>query len=216
MSTLPCVYVLDDDGAVRRAMSRLLQAAGFDVSAHGATADFLQALRGDAPGCLLLDLRMPDGSGLDLLERLPTIAPLLSVVIITGYGDVRSSVHAMKLGAVDFLTKPISEEALIDAISHALERSDDRHRRRVELEQVRERLGLLTKREQEVCTLVAQGLLNKQIAGQIGTSEKTVKVHRARVMSKLQVGSVAQLVRLVDRSLVDTAGSTHAPASRQS
>ena len=199
MLTRPCVHVLDDDAAVRRAMSRLLLAAGFEVSAHGTTAEFLHAVRDDAPGCLLLDVRMPDGSGLDLLERLPALAPLLSVVIMTGYGDVRSSVRAMKLGAIDFLTKPISEETLVDAISAALERSDDRHRRRIELQDVRQRLGLLTKREREVCALVAQGLLNKQIAGQIGTSEKTVKVHRARVMSKLQVGSVAQLVRLVDR-----------------
>jgi RNA polymerase sigma factor (sigma-70 family) len=180
-------------------MSRLLQAAGFIVSVHGTTADFLQALREDDPGCLLLDMRMPDGSGLDLLERLPALAPLLSVVMLTGYGDVRSSVHAMKLGAIDFLTKPVSEESLIAAISAAVERSDDRYRRRIELQDVHQRLSLLTRREREVCTLVAQGMLNKQIAGQIGTSEKTVKVHRARVMSKLQVGSVAQLVRLVDR-----------------
>lgn len=199
MLTQSCVYVLDDDAAVRRAMSRLLQAAGFIVSVHGTTADFLQALREDDPGCLLLDMRMPDGSGLDLLERLPALAPLLSVVMLTGYGDVRSSVHAMKLGAIDFLTKPVSEESLIAAISAAVERSDDRYRRRIELQDVHQRLSLLTRREREVCTLVAQGMLNKQIAGQIGTSEKTVKVHRARVMSKLQVGSVAQLVRLVDR-----------------
>jgi RNA polymerase sigma factor (sigma-70 family) len=197
--TQSCVYVLDDDPAVRRAMSRLLQAAGFSVSVHGTTADFLQALRLDEPGCLLLDLRMPDGSGLDLLERLPAMAPLLGVVMLTGFGDVRSSVHAMKLGAIDFLTKPVSEESLVAAISAALERSDDRHRRGIEVQEVNQRLDRLTRREREVCTLVAQGLLNKQIAGQIGTSEKTVKVHRARVMSKLQVGSVAQLVRLVDR-----------------
>jgi RNA polymerase sigma factor (sigma-70 family) len=197
--TQSCVYILDDDAAVRRAMSRLLQAAEFTVSVHGTTAEFLQALRPDEPGCLLLDLRMPDGSGLDLLERLPSLAPLLSVVMLTGFGDVRSSVHAMKLGAIDFLTKPVSEESLIAAISAAVERSDDRYRWRMELQEVHERLNLLTRREREVCTLVAQGLLNKQIAGQIGTSEKTVKVHRARVMSKLQVGSVAQLVRLVDR-----------------
>lgn len=199
MLTQSCVYVLDDDPAVRRAMSRLLQAAGFSVSVHGTTADFLQALRLDEPGCLLLDLRMPDGSGLDLLERLPAMAPLLGVVMLTGFGDVRSSVHAMKLGAIDFLTKPVSEESLVAAISAALERSDDRHRRGIEVQEVNQRLDRLTRREREVCTLVAQGLLNKQIAGQIGTSEKTVKVHRARVMSKLQVGSVAQLVRLVDR-----------------
>jgi RNA polymerase sigma factor (sigma-70 family) len=197
--TQSCVYVLDDDPAVRRAMSRLLQAAGFSVSVHGTTADFLQALRLDEPGCLLLDLRMPDGSGLDLLERLPAMAPLLGVVMLTGFGDVRSSVHAMKLGAIDFLTKPVSEESLVAAISAALERSDDRHRRGIEVQEVNQRLDRLTRREREVCTLVAQGLLNKQIAGQIGTSEKTVRVHRARVMSKLQVGSVAQLVRLVDR-----------------
>jgi RNA polymerase sigma factor (sigma-70 family) len=202
------VYILDDDAAVRRAMSRLLQAAGFTVSAHGTTAEFLQVLRPEEPGCLLLDLRMPDGSGLDLLERLPSLAPLLSVVMLTGFGDVRSSVHAMKLGAIDFLTKPVSEESLIAAIGAAMERSDDRHRWRVELQAVHERLNLLTRREREVCTLVAQGLLNKQIAGQIGTSEKTVKVHRARVMSKLQVGSVAQLVRLVDRGRVGLAAKS--------
>lgn len=194
------VYVLDDDAAVRRAVSRLLQAAGFSVSAHGSATEFLGALRADAPGCLLLDLRMPDVSGLDLLERLSSIAPLLGVIIMTGHGDVPSSVRAMKLGAVDFLSKPVSEASLVEAIDSALERSTERFRARSEQESVRARLDLLTPRELEVCTLVARGLLNKQIAGEIGTSEKTVKVHRARVMSKLQVESVAQLVRLVDRA----------------
>lgn len=204
----PAVYVLDDDAAVRRGVSRLLQAAGFPVAAYGNAGDFLGALRTDAPGCLLLDLRMPDVSGLDLLERLAAVAPLLGVIVITGHGDVPSSVRAMKLGAVDFLSKPVSETSLIEAIGSALERSAERFRARIEQEAVRARLGLLTRREREVCGLVAEGLLNKQIAGEIGTSEKTVKVHRARVMSKLQVDSVAQLVRLVDRASLAGAGST--------
>ena len=207
----PAVYVLDDDAAVRRGVSRLLQVAGFQVSAHASAVDFMSALRTDAPGCLLLDLRMPDVSGLELLERLGEVAPLVGVVVMTGYGDVPSSVRAMKLGAVDFLSKPVSEATLVDAIGSALERSSDRFRARVEQEAVRARLSLLTRREREVCGLVAEGMLNKQIAGEIGTSEKTVKVHRARVMSKLQVESVAQLVRLVDRATMTKGKSARLP-----
>lgn len=204
------VYVLDDDAAVRRGVSRLLQVAGFTVSAHASASEFLRALRTDSPGCLLLDLKMPDVSGLDLLERLNSLAPMLGVVMMTGHGDVPSSVRAMKLGAVDFLSKPVSEATLIEAIGSALERSVERFNAHVELDAVRARLDSLTRREREVCHLVAQGLLNKQIAGEIGTSEKTVKVHRARVMSKLQVESVAQLVRLVDRASAEA--SSHQSA----
>jgi FixJ family two-component response regulator len=203
MTVSPVVYVLDDDDAVRRALSRLLKAARFEVSAHGTAADFMRALRTDTPGCLLLDLRMPDVAGLEMLERLPTIAPLLAVIIITGYGDVPSTVRAMKLGAVDFLTKPVGETSLVEAITSGLARSMARWRAQTEQDAVRNRLGSLTPREREVCGLVAQGLLNKQIAGELGTSEKTVKVHRARVMTKLGVGSVAELVRLFDRAQVN-------------
>jgi RNA polymerase sigma factor (sigma-70 family) len=204
MSAPPVVYVLDDDDSVRRGFVRLLESYGWQVSEHGRVIDFQAALVPGRPGCLLLDLRMPDVHGLDLLESLTKFAPLLSVVVITGYGDVQSSVKAMKLGAVDFLSKPVDEVTLVAAIGTAITRSLELWRRSVEQESLRSRIDLLTPREREVCGLVVQGLLNKQIAGELGTSEKTVKVHRARVMNKLQVQSVAQLVRLVDRAPRDT------------
>jgi FixJ family two-component response regulator len=154
----------------------------------------------DAPGCLLLDLRMPGGSGLELLARLQEAEVVLGVLLMSAYGDVPTTVRAMRLGAVDFLTKPISEDRLLDAVNDAVARSVERWGRRVESQQVQERIGRLTPRERQVSSRVASGLMNKQIASELGTSEKTVKVQRARALAKLEVDSVAELVRLLDRA----------------
>ncbi len=200
MSAPSVVHVLDDDPSVRQSFQRLLRSFGWKVRTYATVAE-LEAGGGVAlPGCLLLDLRMPGVSGLDLLERLEEARSPLAVVLISGFGDVASTVRAMRHGAMDFLTKPVSEEQLIAAVTAAAARSADLWRLRNEQTTLLARLDRLTPREREVCTLVARGLLNKQIASQLGTSEKTVKVHRGRVMAKLGVSSVAELVRLVDRT----------------
>jgi FixJ family two-component response regulator len=178
----------------------LLHPYGWQVHVYASAAEFDASGAGNAPGCLLLDLQMPDGSGLELLERLEAARSPLAVVLVSGFGDVPSTVRAMRHGAVDFLTKPVSEELLVEGVTTALSRSDARWRLQRDEAIVHARLDRLTPREREVCGLVVRGLLNKQIAATLGTSEKTVKVQRARVMSKLEVGSVAELVRLVDRT----------------
>jgi FixJ family two-component response regulator len=193
------VHVLDDDAFVRRGLERQLRVHGWNVKTYASVAEFEQSDAAAEPGCLLLDLRIPDGSGLDLLARLEQSRTPLSVVLVSGYGDVPSTVRAMRLGAVDFLTKPISEDRLLEAVAQATAKSAAAWEERKEMDAVRSRFARLTPREREVCTLVASGLLNKQIASQLDRSEKTVKVHRGRVMDKLEVASVAELVRLLDR-----------------
>ncbi len=193
------VYLVEDDQGVRRALARLLKAAGHEVSAHGDAGSFLQSLQGEAPACLVLDHNLPDSTGLELQRLLAERADCCGVVFITGRGDIPLSVRAMKSGAVDFLTKPIAENELLAAVDQALKRSA----RALQLRQLQrtrdELLSRLTPREREVCDEVARGRLNKQIAAMLGTAEKTVKVHRARVMEKLGVDSVADLVRLLER-----------------
>jgi RNA polymerase sigma factor (sigma-70 family) len=200
MSPASVVHVVDDDASIRNGFQRLLRSHGWQVHAFASAAEFDASGVSRAPGCLLLDLRMPGGSGLELLERLEAARSPLAVVVVTGFGDVPSTVRAMRHGAIDFLTKPVSEEQLVEGVTTALARSDARWRRQRDEAIVHARLDRLTPREREVCGLVARGMLNKQIAAALGTSEKTVKVHRARVMAKLEVGSVAELVRLVDRT----------------
>jgi FixJ family two-component response regulator len=200
MGVASLVHVLDDEPSIRRGFERLLRAYGWEVRGYGSVAEFRANGGSGRPGCLLLDVRLPEMSGLDLLEHLHDSASPLAVVLISGYGDVPSTVRAMRYGAVDFLTKPVSEEKLVDAVTTAAARSAEQWRLLNEQTALRARLARLTPRESQVCALVAQGLLNKQIAGELGTSEKTIKVHRARVMQKLQVGSVPELVRLVDRT----------------
>lgn len=194
------VHVLDDDSSVRRGLKRLLNAHGWTVQTYATASEFEQSGAMDAPGCLLLDLRMPDGSGLELLARLERSNVALGVLLMSAYGDVPSTVRAMRLGALDFLTKPISEERLLDAVQQATARSVELWQRRAESRDVQDRLARLTPRERQVSSCVVRGLLNKQIAFELGTSEKTIKVHRARAMAKLEVGSVAELVRLLDRA----------------
>jgi FixJ family two-component response regulator len=193
------VHVLDDDAYVRRGLERQLRVHGWNVKTYASVAEFEESNAATEPGCLLLDLRIPDGSGLDLLARLEQSGTPLSVVLVSGYGDVPSTVRAMRLGALDFLTKPINEDRLLEAVSQATARSAAVWEERKEIAALRLRFARLTPREREVSTLVASGMLNKQIASHLGRSEKTVKVHRGRVMDKLEVASVAELVRLLDR-----------------
>jgi FixJ family two-component response regulator len=192
------LYVVDDDPSVRQSLQRLLRVAGYEVRAFSTAMEFREAYDGTGPGCLLLDLCLPGLSGLEVLEQLEQQQSPLRVVFISGRGDIASTVAAMKHGALDFLTKPFDEQALLAAVSSALQRSAASWAEHLERATLRQRFDTLTPREREVCRLVAAGYLNKQAAYELGTAEKTIKVHRARVMSKLQVGSVAELVRLVD------------------
>ncbi len=194
------IHVLDDDPSVRRGLKRLLSAHGWDVRTYAGIDDFDRSGAIDAPGCLLLDLRMPDGSGIELLARLHDQDVVLGVLLMSAYGDVPTTVRAMRLGAVDFLTKPITEDRLLEAVTDAIARSVARWQRHIESRQLQERIGRLTPRERQVSSRVADGLLNKQIASELGTSEKTVKVQRAKALAKLEVDSVADLVRLLDRA----------------
>jgi FixJ family two-component response regulator len=193
------VYIVDDDEAVGRAIGRVLGAAGFEVRVFTSAAAFLRRTGDDRPACVVLDQRMPKVSGLEL-QRAINDDSALAVVFMTGHADVPTSVEAMKAGAVDFLTKPVDEEQLLGAVTRALERSAMAHAASRERAEFLERLASLTPRERQVGALMVQGLLNKQIAWELGTAEKTVKVHRARVMDKLSVGSVAELARLAERT----------------
>jgi RNA polymerase sigma factor (sigma-70 family) len=193
------VYVVDDDSATRSALSSLLRSVDLNVVTFESANDFLAADIPDLPGCLVLDVRLPGLSGLDLQRRLTEIEVDLPIVFITGHGDVPMAVRAMKAGAVELLTKPLRDQELLDAIRQALARNRLSHREKAEKTELRQRFESLTPREREVMQLVTGGLLNKQIAGQLGISEVTVKIHRGNVMKKMQAVSVAALVGMVAR-----------------
>jgi FixJ family two-component response regulator len=193
------VFVVDDDEAVARAMGRMLTAAGFETRVFTSAGAFLERHETHGPACVILDQRMPKVSGLEL-QRAIREDKALAVVFMTGHADVPTSVEAMKAGAVDFLTKPVDEGQLLGAVASALERSAQLHAAGHERRAFLDRVARLTPRERQVGALMIQGLLNKQIAWELGTAEKTVKVHRARVMEKLAVGSVAELARLAERT----------------
>ena len=199
------VSVVDDDPSVRRSLARLVKAAGYKVEAFASAREFLARPPHEGPACLLLDVRMPGLTGLDLQETLAIAAHSTSIVFITGYRDVRASVKAMKGGAVDFLTKPVNDEELLAAIERAVARAGAARREEDRITEVRERIKTLTPREAEVFALVVTGMLNKQIAFDLGVSEKMVKVHRGRVMEKMRAGSLAELVRLADEGGVISA-----------
>lgn len=189
------VHVVDDDDSLRTAIARLLKAAGYEVHLYRSAGDFLLETPKDGPGCVLLDVNMPGPSGLDLQEALAKRGDALPIVFLTGHGDIRQSVRAIRHGAVDFLTKPVQKKELLAAIQEALARQSvradtDRHRR-----EIAARYAKLSPREREVFDLVVAGRLNKQIAAELETSERTIKAHRAKIMDKMQVGSVAELVR---------------------
>jgi len=192
----PTVFVVDDDPSVRRALRRLIESVELNVETFAAADEFLDGYDPARPGCLVLDVRMPGVSGLDLQETLASREVLLPVIFITGYGDVPTTVRAMKGGAVDFIEKPFNEQVLLDAIHRAIEQDARLRRERAERAEILSRVARLTPREREVLTRVVAGKMNKQIAAELGTSEKTIKVHRARVMSKMQAESLAELVVL--------------------
>lgn len=196
---VPIVHVVDDDDSVRNAVMRLLQTAGYQARGYGSAAEFLLARPDpDVPGCILLDVRMPGPSGLELQEGLVRFEVRMPVVFLTGHGDVPMSVHAMKAGAVDFLTKPVRLEALLTAVQAALASDAQNRAARMRARTLRERFELLTPREREVFAGVVAGKLNKQIAAELGTAERTVKAQRAQVMQKMRAASVPDLVHVAD------------------
>jgi FixJ family two-component response regulator len=199
MTSQPTVFVIDDDPQVRRAVGRLLTSAGYRVELFASAMQFLESTDAERPGCLIIDLRLPGLNGIDLFNLLQTSGKSVPIVFLTGYGDVSTSVQAMKAGAVDFLTKPVDEDELLEAIGRALTRDVEIREWQAEREELLGRRATLTRRERQVFELVVQGLLNKQIAGHLGTTEQTVKVHRGRVMQKMQATSIAQLVHLAER-----------------
>jgi FixJ family two-component response regulator len=199
MSETPLIHVVDDDESLRTSLLRLLRAAGFEARGYGSTGEFLLEAPADRAGCVLLDVRLPGPSGLELQAALKRRGVALPVIFLTGHGDVASSVRAMQAGAVDFLTKPMKRDTLFEALRRALERDQQERARRAEADELRARFAALTAREREVVEAVADGKLNKQIAHELGMAERTVKLHRARAMEKLGVGSPAELGRLAER-----------------
>lgn len=195
----PTVFVIDDDAAIRDALQSLISSMKLHVELFGSAAEFLQRERPDVPSCLVLDVRLPGISGLDFQRKLTEVNHSIPVIFITGHGDIPMSVRAMKAGAVEFLTKPFRDQDLLDAIHVALERDRARRQQESEMIVLRERFESLTPREQEVLPLVVSGRLNKQIAAELGTSEITVKVHRASVMRKMQADSLPDLVKMAVR-----------------
>ena len=200
------VFVVDDDPSMRRSLESLLRSVGNDVRLFSSAQDFMQAERPDAPGCLVLDVRLPGMSGLTFQQELAKTGNPLPVIFITGYGDVPMTVRAMKAGAAEFLTKPFDDQVLLDAIHAAIERDRARRHDAASLGVLKSRYDELTDREKQVMKLVAAGWVNKQIANELGLSLVTVKVHRGQVMRKMLAKSVADLVRMADR--LNAAGAT--------
>jgi len=195
----PVVYVVDDDPSIRDALDSLIRSVGFRAQTFASAQDFLKSMRPDAPGCLVLDVRLPGLSGLDLQRELARVDIRIPIIFITGHGDIPMSVSAMKAGAVEFLTKPFRDQDLLDAIQAAVERDRASQEGRAELAELRSRYRSLTPREREVMQHVVSGLLNKQIAGELGTSEVTVKLHRGQAMQKMRAASLADLVRMAQK-----------------
>ena len=193
------VIVIDDDLSMRQAITTLIDTVGLNSQTYGSGQEFLQHLSLDVPSCLVLDVRLPGLSGLNLQRELSERGMSIPIIFITGHGDIPMSVQAMKAGAVEFLTKPFRDQDLLDAIEQALERDRAARRQRAEMVALRQQYETLTAREREVMRLAVAGLLNKQIASQLGNSEKTVNIQRSRVMQKMRANSLAALVRMAER-----------------
>jgi FixJ family two-component response regulator len=196
---LPTVFIVDDDRGLRQAIQDLVESVGLRAESFASGEDFLRAKRMNRPSCLVLDVRLPQMSGLDFQQRLTEAGIQIPIIFITAHGDIPMSVRALKSGALEFLTKPFRDQDLLDAIHAALERDRAARELQSEIHSLQERVRTLTAREQEVMNLVVSGMLNKQIASEIGTSEATVKIHRGNVMRKMKAGSVVDLVRMADK-----------------
>jgi FixJ family two-component response regulator len=196
----PTVFIIDDDASVRKSLSRLLRSAGFEAETFATAELFLKREHYDGIGCLVLDVRMPGISGIDLQDELSKADYSMPIVFITGHGNIPMGVQAMKKGAVDFLAKPFEDEDFLQAVREAIAKDTQGRAEYAEVHEVRGRIALLTARERDVFRYVITGMLNKQIAYELGIAEKTVKVHRGRIMEKLAVDSVAELVRLAEKA----------------
>lgn len=205
----PIVFVIDDDPAIREALDSLLRSVGHDVRCFGSVAAFLDAAKPDTASCLVLDVRLPGKSGMDFQKELARSDTPPPVIMMTGHGDIAMSVQAMKAGAIDFLPKPFREQDLLDAITSALDKDRSRRAHMAELDTLRARLATLSDGERDVVAQVVLGRLNKQIAGDLGVSEITVKVRRARAMRKMQAGSLPELVKMIDRLSTEPSGQGH-------
>jgi FixJ family two-component response regulator len=198
------VFVVDDDAPLRESLTDLIHSVGLRVEAFASAQEFLRSKRSDVPSCLVLDVRLKGLSGLDLQKRLIEGDVDIPIIFITGHGDIPMAVQAMKAGAVEFLRKPFRDQDLLDAIQQALERDCKAREQRAEIAELRSRFASLTPREREVMALVVAGLLNKQVAGELGTSEASVKVHRQHVMEKIGADSLVELVRMADKLGIPT------------
>jgi RNA polymerase sigma factor (sigma-70 family) len=202
------VFVIDDDASMRTAIGELIEAVGLRCQTFASAQEFLDATLPDLPSCLVLDVRLPGLSGLNLQRELTERGVHIPIIFITGHGDIPMSVQAMKAGAVEFLTKPFRDQDLLDAIEQATERDRATRRQRTEMVELEQRAEALTPRERDVMRLVVAGLLNKQIAAELGISEKTVNVHRSQVMQKMRADSLAELVRMVEKLRLSALGAS--------
>jgi len=198
-AAVPTVFIIDDDRGMRQAIQDLVESVGLHAESFATGEEFLKRKRTDEPSCLVLDVRLPQMSGLDFQRRLAETGIQIPIIFITAHGDVPMSVRALKSGAVEFLTKPFRDQDLLDAIQQALQADRAARKQQAEIHDLNEHYRALTAREREVMTLVVSGMLNKQIASEIGASEATVKIHRGHVMQKMQAGSVVELVRMADK-----------------
>ena len=199
MSAAPLVFVIDDDSSVRSSLKFLLSTVGLQAETFDSANSFLQKRRPDVPSCLVLDVRLPGVSGIDFQRELTARNNPIPIVFLTGHGDIPMSVRAMKAGAVEFLTKPFRDQDLLDAVRVALDRDRVRREQEKEIVDIRRRFGSLTSREQEVVSMVVGGMLNKQIAAELGTAESTVKVQRSRAMAKMKADSLADLIKMIQK-----------------